>query len=133
MRMHQRDEAYQAGLQAIGEVLGPTYSAGVQKAAQGFTAPFQTLVTGFCWGGLWTRTELDRRTRSLVTLSMLAAGGHSREFGLHVRGALNNGATREEIREVVMQAAAYCGVPTAVEALRALTGALREIDAEAAA
>ena len=126
------DDRFQAGLHTIAEVLGPAYVAAVERAAAGVTGPFQTLVTGFVWGDLWSRTELDRRTRSLVTLGMLAAGGHAREFGLHVRGALNNGATREEVREVVIQAAAYAGVPAALEALRAMTATFRELDAEAA-
>ena len=78
-----------------------------------FTAPFQDLITRYAWGEIWTRPGLDRRTRSCVTLTALVAGGHHDELAMHVRAALRNGLTHEEIQEVLLQSAIYCGVPAA--------------------
>jgi 4-carboxymuconolactone decarboxylase len=78
----------------------------------------QDLVTEYCWGAVWSRPALDRRTRSLVNLGMLTALNRGHELGVHVRGALTNGVTPEEIREVLLQAAIYCGVPAGMEAFR---------------
>lgn len=122
-------ERYDQGLAVRREVLGSEY---VDRALEGtteFTEPIQKLVTEYCWGEIWTRSQLDRRTRSLVNLSMLTALGRLHELGLHVRGAVRNGCTREEIREVLLQTAIYCGVPASLESFRVAEEVLAEIDA----
>jgi 4-carboxymuconolactone decarboxylase len=86
----------------------------------------QELVTEYCWGAVWTREGLDRRTRSLLNLGMLTALGKSQELGAHVRGALTNGCTETEIQETLLQAAVYCGVPAGLEAFRVAERAIEE-------
>ncbi|MEU4650228.1 4-carboxymuconolactone decarboxylase [Nocardia fluminea] len=113
-----RRELYDAGLRVRREVVGPEYVARALAARNEFTGPLQDLVTEYCWGAVWTRPGLDRRTRSLVTLGMLAALNRSHELATHVRAALTNGATPEEIREALLQTMVYAGVPAAVEAFR---------------
>lgn len=122
---------YDAGMAVRRAVLGDVYVDRSLANTTDFNAPMQRLVTEYCWGAVWTRTELDRRTRSLVNLSMLTALGKSHELSLHVRGAVNNGCTREEIREVFLQTAIYCGVPAALEGYRVASDVLSAIDAEA--
>lgn len=95
------------------QVLGDTHVDRATEGASEFTAPFQEFITRFAWGGVWTREGLDRRTRSAVTLAVLAALGREGELALHVRGALRNGLTREEIAEVLIHTAVYAGVPAA--------------------
>ena len=87
-------------------------------AASDFMRPMQEFVTEYCWGAIWTRPGLDRRTRSLINLGMLTALGKGHELEVHVRGALTNGVTEAEIRETLLQAAVYCGVPAGIEAFR---------------
>ncbi len=107
------DSAYERGIEARREVLGDEYvDAAVERTTE-FTADFQDLITRYAWGEIWTRPALDRRTRSCVTLTALMARGHLDELGLHVRAALRNGLTEEEIKEVLLQGAIYCGVPAA--------------------
>lgn len=122
------DELYERGLQVRREVLGAEYvDRSLAAAAQdGFTAPLQRLVTEYCWGAVWSRDGLDRRTRSFLNLAMITALNRPHELRLHVRGALNNGVTEDEIREVLLQAAIYCGVPAALDAFRVA----REVIAE---
>jgi 4-carboxymuconolactone decarboxylase len=91
----------------------------------------QELVTEYCWGAVWSRPGLDRRTRSLLNIVMLTALGRSHELALHVRGALTNGVTPEEIQEALLQAAIYCGVPAAMEAQRTAEAVLSEQSAAA--
>lgn len=122
---------YDAGMEVRRAVLGDVYVDRSLANTTDFNAPMQRLVTEYCWGAVWTRTELDRRTRSLVNLSMLTALGKSHELSLLVRGAVNNGCTREEIREVFLQTAIYCGVPAALEGYRVASEVLSAIDAEA--
>lgn len=112
------DPQFQAGLKTRREVLGDDYVARALAAATDFTWPLQEHVTRNCWGQVWQRPGLDRRTRSLVTVAILTALGKQHELKGHVRGALNNGATREELQEVLLHAGIYCGVPAAVEAFR---------------
>jgi 3-oxoadipate enol-lactonase/4-carboxymuconolactone decarboxylase len=83
-----------------------------------FTADFQDLITRYAWGEIWSRPGLDRRTRSCITLTALVAGGHENELAMHVRAALRNGLTPDEVKEVLLQAAVYCGVPAANSAFR---------------
>ncbi|HVO88609.1 MAG TPA: 4-carboxymuconolactone decarboxylase [Casimicrobiaceae bacterium] len=114
------------GMQIRKDVLGAQYVERSMKTADDFNMPFQELVTEYCWGAVWGRPGLSLRTRSLLNLAMLTALNRSHELKLHIRGALSNGVTREEIREVFMQAAVYCGVPAGVEAFRCA----REVFAE---
>ena len=100
------------------EVLGDAY---VDRSLQGgteFRKPMQELVTEFCWGAVWNRPGLDRKTRSLVNLGMLSALNRSTELAAHVRGAVNNGASKEEIQEVLLQVSVYCGMPAGLESFR---------------
>ncbi|GII78483.1 3-oxoadipate enol-lactonase [Sphaerisporangium rufum] len=101
------------GLKVRREVLGDAHVDRARAAATGFTADFQDLITRYAWGEIWARPGLDRRTRSCVTLTALVAGGHLEELAMHVRAALRNGLTPDEIKEVLLQAAIYCGVPAA--------------------
>jgi len=127
--MTRNDGLFEEGLAIRRDVLGAEY---VDKAIAGstdFTRPLQDLVTEYCWGAVWSRPGLDRRTRSLINLAMLTALNHQHELRLHVKGALRNGATRDEIREVLLQAAIYCGVPAAVDAFRSATEAIDSFEA----
>jgi 4-carboxymuconolactone decarboxylase len=113
------DVAFQNGLATRTQVMGQAF---VDKAFAGmteFTEPIQHHITRAAWGDTWQRDGLDLKTRSLITVAMLTALGKSHELKGHVRGALNNGATKEEIQEVLLHAAIYCGVPAAVEGFRA--------------
>ena len=124
------DEQFDKGLQVRKEVMGEEY---VQKAFDGadeFTAPLQEYITRNAWGTVWCRDGLDRKTRSLVTLGMLTALGRVQELKGHTRGALNNGATMEEIREVLLHATVYCGMPLAIDAFRAAQEVISAAGAE---
>lgn len=118
------NEAFLAGLKVRTEVLGEEYVAGSIKAASedDFTMILQQFVTETAWGTVWLRDGLDRKTRSLLNLAMLAATGREAELKLHTRGAVNNGCTKEEIAEVFLQAAVYAGAPSAVSAFRIAKG-----------
>ncbi|KPF48156.1 4-carboxymuconolactone decarboxylase [beta proteobacterium AAP121] len=111
-------DLFQQGLQTRREVLGAEYVDAAIANADDFNRPLQELVTEYCWGDVWNRPGLDRRTRSMLNLAMLTALNRPHELKLHVQGALNNGVTKEEIREVLMQTAIYCGVPAAVDSFR---------------
>ena len=102
---------YDKGLQIRREVVGDAYVDASLKNADEFSMPMQELVTQYCWGDIWGRPGLDRRARSLVNLGMIAAQNRPDELHAHVRGAINNGVTKEEIREVFLQVAIYCGMP----------------------
>jgi 3-oxoadipate enol-lactonase/4-carboxymuconolactone decarboxylase len=106
------------GMRARREVLGDAHVDRASEGADQFTAEFQQFITGYAWGSIWTRTGLDRRSRSLVTLTALVAGGHHEELALHLRAALRNGVTQDEIKELLLQTAVYCGVPHANTAFR---------------
>lgn len=116
------------GLQMRKDVLGAEYVEKSFKTADEFNLPFQEFVTEYCWGAVWTRPGLTLKTRSMLNLAMLTALNRSHELKLHIRGALTNGITREEIREVFMQAAIYCGVPASVESFRCAREVFAEID-----
>ena len=111
-------ERYERGLATRREVLGAEYVDRALGQATDFTAPMQELVTEYCWDAIWNREGLDRRTRSLLNLAMLTALNRPHELAGHVRGAVNNGCTEVEIREVLLQAAVYCGLPAALDAFR---------------
>jgi 4-carboxymuconolactone decarboxylase len=107
------DPTYDAAMAVRREVLGDAYVDRAQAGATEFTAAFQEFITRYAWGGVWARDGLDRRTRSCVTLAVLTALGREQEFASHVRGALRNGLSTEEIAEVLMHTAVYAGVPAA--------------------
>jgi 3-oxoadipate enol-lactonase/4-carboxymuconolactone decarboxylase len=106
------------------EVLGDAHVDRASAAATDFTRDFQEFITRYAWGGIWTRPGLDRRSRSLVTLTALIARGHHEELALHVRAARRNGLTVDEIKELILQTAVYCGVPDANTAFRIAQQAL---------
>jgi 4-carboxymuconolactone decarboxylase len=113
-----QDEQYHRGLQTRREVMGDDFVDRALAGATSFTQPIQDHISRAAWGDVWQRPGLDRKTRSLITVAMLTALGKQHELKGHVRGALNNGATPAEIQEVLLHAAVYCGIPTAVEAFR---------------
>lgn len=119
-------ELFERGLKTRREVLGADYVDAALRNADEFNRPMQELVTQYCWGDIWNRPGLDRRTRSLLNLAMLTALNRPHELKLHVRGALANGVTQDEIREVFLQAAIYCGVPAAIDSFRVAKEAFRE-------
>lgn len=112
------DELYRRGLAARIEVLGAEHVEASLARASEFSRPIQDFVTEFCWGAIWARPGLERRERSLINIAMMTALNRSHELRVHVRGALRNGVTPEEIQEVLLQAAVYCGVPASMEAFR---------------
>ncbi len=111
------------------EVLGADYVDKSLADADALGMQMQELVTEYCWGKVWTRPGLDRRTRSFLNLAMITALNRPHELKLHVRGALNNGLSREEIVEVFLQTAIYCGVPAAIDSLRVAKEIFKDIDA----
>ncbi|HTK64918.1 MAG TPA: 4-carboxymuconolactone decarboxylase [Pseudonocardia sp.] len=111
-------DAHAAGMRMRRAVLGDEHVDRAVAATTGLTGGFQDLITRYAWGEIWNRPGLDRRSRSMITLTALVAGGHHEELALHLRGARNNGLTDEEITEVLMQTAIYCGVPSANTAFR---------------
>jgi 4-carboxymuconolactone decarboxylase len=119
---------YEEGLAVRKAVLGAEHVEKSLRAADDFTRPMQELVTEYCWGEIWTRPGLDRRTRSFLNLAWLTALNRPHEIKLHVLGALNNGVTREELMEVFLQSAIYCGVPAALDAMRVAKEVFAEID-----
>ncbi len=119
---------YEEGLAVRKAVLGAEHVEKSLRAADEFTRPMQELVTEYCWGEIWTRPGLDRRTRSFLNLAMLTALNRPHEIKLHVRGALNNGLTRDELMEVFLQSAIYCGVPAALDAMRVAKEVFAEMD-----
>ena len=123
-------KTFEEGLAIRREVLGDAYVDRALDRAGAFGEEFQQLMTRYCWGEIWGRDGLDRRTRSMLNLAMLAVLNRGTEFKAHTRGALTNGVTREEIREVLLQVMIYGGVPAGVEAFRLAGEVLAEIDAD---
>ncbi len=113
------DPIYDRGLATRTAVLGADYVQGAINRATDFTRPLQDLVTRHAWGNTWQRDGIDLKTRSIVTVSMLVALGKMHELKIHVRGALNNGVTKQELQEIFLHASVYCGFPAAVDAFRA--------------
>ena len=111
-------EMFEEGLKTRREVLGAEYVDRSLEGAEDFMMAFQRVTTEWCWGYTWNREGLDRRTRSLLNLAMMTALGKPAELGLHVRGALNNGVTVDEIREALLHATVYCGIPAGLEAFK---------------
>ena len=127
---HPSHEAtYDAGLAVRREVLGREYVDRSLANATDFTRAMQDLVTEYCWGAIWTREGLARRDRSLLNLAMMTALNRPHELALHVRGALNNGLTRQEIQEVFLQCAVYSGVPAALESFKVAEAVFADVAA----
>ncbi len=122
--MHK--DTFEAGLALRRAVLGDEYVDKSLANATDFNRPFQELVTEMCWGTIWTRPGLSPRMRSLLNVGLLAALNRPHELALHVRGALRNGCTQEEIQEVLLQVAVYCGIPAGVDGFRVAAEVLRE-------
>ncbi len=121
-------KAYKEGLAVRRAVLGADYVDHAIASADAFTSELQQFVTEWCWGGVWTRPGLQRKTRSLLNLAMLAALNRPHEIKIHVRGALKNGVTRKEIAEVFLQVGVYAGAPAAVDAFRGAKEVFDELD-----
>lgn len=123
-------DAFQRGLRTRRDVLGDAYVNKSLDSATDYSFPMQELITEYCWDAIWNRPGLDRRSRSLLNLGMIAALGRKKELKLHIRGALNNGLTREELREAFLQVAVYCGVPAGLDSFNVAQEVLAEIDGE---
>ncbi len=123
-------ERYEKGLTVRRAVLGDVHVDRSLQNRDDFNAEFQELITRYAWGEIWTRPGLPRHTRSLLTIAMMVALNRSDEFRLHLRAAFNNGVTREEIKELLLQAAIYCGVPAANSAFHAAQEVFREMEAK---
>ena len=122
--MNMESEKYKKGMMVRREVLGDEYVDKALNSTTSFNQPLQTLVTENCWGEIWTRNVIPKKTRSLITIATLAALKAPMELKIHVRGALRNGCTVEEIQEVLLQSAVYCGVPAGIDAFRAAKDAI---------
>jgi 4-carboxymuconolactone decarboxylase len=122
-------ESFDRGMQVRREVLGDAHVDRSLSQVSDFSRPIQELVTEYCWGEVWSRGGLPRATRSLINIAMLTALNRGHELGAHVRGAINNGVTEEEIQEVLIQTAIYVGVPASLESFRIAEGVLKEMRA----
>ena len=131
--MSNESPLYDKGLKVRREVLGPEYVNASLANANEFMQAFQEITTEWCWGYAWTRPGLDRRTRSLLNLAMLTALNRAPELKLHVRGAITNGVTVEEIKEVLLHATVYCGIPAGLDAFKAANEVLKDMGAVEAA
>ncbi len=123
-------ERFEKGLAKRKQVLGAEYVEKALAGADGFSRPWQEFLTEYCWGTCWGHDVLTDRERSILNLGMLAAQGRMHEFGLHFRGAVRNGLSREELRAILLQIAVYCGVPTGVECFRIAREAFIETDGD---
>lgn len=126
------DELFQRGLEIRRAVLGAEYVDKSIASADDFNMPLQRLVTEYCWGAVWGRDELPKKTRSMLNIAMLCALNRPHELKMHLGGALRNGLTKTEIREILLQVGIYCGVPAAVDAFRVARETFAELDAAAA-
>ena len=124
------DSVYDKGVSMRRRVLGDAHVERSMGSSSEFARPVQDLVTEFCWGAVWSRDGLDLRTRSLLNLVMLTALNRMHELGVHVRGAVNNGCSRDQIREALLQTAVYCGAPAALESFRVAERVLAELEAD---
>ena len=118
---------FEKGLKIRREVLGAEYVDKAIASADDFNRPLQELVTQYCWGEIWGRPGLDRKTRSLINLAMISALNRPHEVKMHIKGALNNGLTKDDIKEVFLQVAIYCGVPAAVDSFRTAQEVFKEL------
>ena len=121
-------KTHDRGLEIRKAVLGEAYVANALKNSDSFNKPFQELVTEYCWGAVWGREELPRKTRSMLNIAMISILNRPHELRAHLKGALTNGVSREEIREILMQVAIYAGMPAAVDSFRIAREVFAEID-----
>jgi 4-carboxymuconolactone decarboxylase len=126
--MEEKDR-FDAGLEVRRAVLGDEHVDRAQRSTTAFNAEFQDLITRYAWGEIWTRPGLSRHTRSLLTLALMVALNRNEEFSMHVRASANNGVTRDEIKETLLQCAIYCGVPAANTAFQLAQKVFAEMDA----
>jgi len=124
------DELWDKGLEIRREVVGADYVERSLAASDDFNMPLQEYITKYAWGDIWRRPGLDRRSRSILNIGMLTALNRPAELKLHLRGALRNGVTREEIRECLLQSAVYCGAPAALDAFRTAREMFAEMEAK---
>jgi 4-carboxymuconolactone decarboxylase len=124
------DELFERGLEIRKSVLGAEFVEKSIASADDFTMPLQRLVSEYCWGAVWGREELPKKTRSLLNIAMLSTLGRNHELKMHTKGAIRNGCTKDEIREVLLQVAIYAGVPAAVDSFRVAKEALAELESE---
>lgn len=124
------DELFEKGLEIRKSVLGAEFVEKSIASADDFNMPLQRLVTEYCWGACWGREGLPKKMRSLLNLAMLSSLGRNHELKMHTKGAIRNGCSKDEIREVLLQVAIYCGVPAAVDSFRVAKEALAELEAE---
>jgi len=124
------ESLFDRGLKVRKEVLGEDYVNKSIAGADDFTRTMAEWSTEFCWGALWTRPGLDRRCRSIANLSMISALNRPNELKLHVKAAIKNGVSRDEIKEVLLQVAVYCGVPAGIDSFRIAREAFKELDAQ---
>ena len=125
-------DQFKKGLAIRREVLGAAYVDKSVNSSSEFMKPMQKLTTEWCWGAIWSRPGLERRTRSMLNLAMLTALNRPNEIRLHVRGAVNNGVSTQEMQEVLLQACIYCGVPAALDAFKVAQEVIQQIEAEQA-
>ena len=123
-------DQYERGMQTRREVLGSAHVDRSLATADELTSPLQDLVVEYGWGAIWTREGLDRRTRSLINIGMLTALNRPHELQVHLKGAVNNGCTRDEIVEAVLQTAVYCGMPAALDTMRHVKALFDELDGD---
>ena len=126
------NEKFERGLKLRKQVLGAAYVEKSMASADEFSMPMQELSTEYCWGHVWSREGLSRKERSLINLAMISALNRPHELKVHVRGAVRNGVTKEQIQEVFLQVAIYCGAPAALESFRLAREVFKEMEAEVA-
>jgi 4-carboxymuconolactone decarboxylase len=124
------DALYEKGIAIREEMLGPEHGRAKVESQTDFTREFEELVTRYCFGSVWGREQLSRGTRSMLTIAMLVALGRGQEIRVHVKGAINNGVSKDELREVLIHSAIYCGVPAAVDGFRNASAVLAELGLE---
>ncbi len=122
------NDVFDRGLAIRKSILGADFVENSLKSADDFNRPMQELTTEYCWGAVWGRDGLPRKTRSLLNLAMLSALNRPHELKMHIKGALRNDVTRDEIREVLLQVAIYCGIPAGVDSFRIAREAFAEVD-----
>lgn len=121
-------ETFEKGLEIRKSVLGAEFVEKSIASADDFNLPLQELVTEYCWGAVWGRDTLDKKTRSMLNIAMLSALNRNHELSMHVKGAIRNGVTKDEIREVLLQVVIYAGVPAGVDSFRTAKAALAELE-----
>lgn len=130
MTQRERSEKFERGLKTRREVLGSDYVDSSLEKANDFNWDLQKLTTEWCWDEIWNRPGLDRKSRSLLNLGMISALNRPHELKLHIRGAINNGVTRDEMKEIFLQVGVYCGVPAALDAFRTAQQVFDEMGSE---